>query len=325
MSFESIIVTTVPSDVGSVIRGKSTAPDAILGTGLTSKLQQIGYHVREQSALPDGPASWKSASMNEHGVKREQENVTVLQYVRSAIDEGLRCQAPDIPFQLILGGECCMLPAILSAFWENHGRANKKVGLFYIDADCDLEFPGEPGSLGNLASMTMTHLTMRPGALESMKDFTREDGAGVIDSSNVVLFGLNIASNTSAKRDHLAYLFNEGFRVITSTAVASDPVGRAKQALRWLEDNSVDEILVHFDVDSIDAGDFPLANVPNYSGATFEKVLAAIKTCLNNKKVTGLVVAEVNPDHDPGSIMMQRLTDALVEGFESRAKTYLAN
>ncbi|KAL5325628.1 hypothetical protein ACEPPN_006756 [Leptodophora sp. 'Broadleaf-Isolate-01'] len=150
-----------------------------------------------------------------------------------------------------------------------HHMPSKRIGLLYVDADCDLTYPNEPGSTGNIASMVFTHLTLQAGALDSMKQFL-----GVVDPSNAVLFGLN--SNSPAnKRDHLSYLFNENYRVITSSAVALDSAGRATEALRWLEER-VDYILVHLDVDVIDPGLFPLGDVPNWSGVKFPEIMTAM-------------------------------------------------
>ena len=148
-------------------------------------------------------------------------------------------------------------------FWDR--STPKRVGLLYVDGDADLVIPGEPGSSGSLASMAFTHLAMVRGALESMKPFTRPDGSGVVDNSNVVIFGLNVAlqGNTRAQIGHL---LDEGYRVITSSAIAKDPTHRAKQALSWLEER-VDYIFLHLDVDAIDATNFPLANIPNRTGA----------------------------------------------------------
>ena len=147
----------------------------------------------------------------------------------------------------------------MSAFC--HHFPSKHVGLLYIDADCDLSVPGEAGSTGNIAGMTLTRLTLRDGALESMKAFSRPDESAMVDSNNIALFGLNSASPAN-KRDHLGYLFNENFRAITSHAVAEAPEARALGALKWLEQR-VDYILVHLDVDVIDPGEYPLGNIPN--------------------------------------------------------------
>ena len=207
-----------------------------------------------------------------------------------------------------------MLPAIMSAFW-NH-QPESKVGLIYIDADTDLLQPTDPASSGNLAGMTMTHLIGREGALDSMKQFAREDGSPVCNADNTVLFGINI-SHPGNKREHFAYLFDCNYKVVSSSSIAKDPVQRAEEALKYLEDR-VDVVMVHLDVDSIDPGLFPLANVPNATGVEFPVMMKALKVLLKSLKVGGLTIAEVNPDHDPGLKMTGSLVDEVVEALKGR-------
>jgi arginase len=110
---------------------------------------------------------------------------------------------------------------------------------------------------------------------------------------------------------------DEGYRVFTSSAIAKEPERRAKQALEFLEDR-VDYFLVHLDVDAIDPIRYPLANIPNRTGAEFSQIMAAMKVFLGSKKACGLVTAEVNPDHDPGLVMLNELIAELVEGLKGR-------
>ena len=314
---EHINIISVPADTASIIRGKHLAPEALLKAGLASKLRSTGLQVTETNALPDGPRIWSPAPIEASGVRNEASNVDVYHRVKETVTSGLTSNASsedEIPFQIILGGGCDIVPAIMSSYW--HHLSPKRVGLIYIDADADLTIPNGLGSVGTLASMTMTHLTMREGALESMRPFTRPDGFGVVDSSNVALFGLNIGLEGN-RREQLGYLFDENFQVVTSSAVAQDPVQRAQQALAWLEER-VDMIVVHLDVDSIDAGLFPLANVPNFTGATFDVVMQAVRVFMRSEKAAGLVVAEVNPDHDPGSVMTEKLVVEITSCLQGR-------
>ena len=319
VSTDQITVVEVPSDVGSVFAGKSRAPTAIKSAGLVSKLDRVGYTVDERNALPDGNIGWRLSSLGPNGVRSEEAAVAACHAVKQTIATSLHTQNSQSasPFQLILGGECLICPAVLSAF--THHSPSKRFGLLYIDADCDLSVPGEAGGTGNIAGMTLTHLTLRSGALDSMKSFSKPDGSGVVDSSSVVLFGLNSASPAN-KRDHLGYLFNENFRVITSNAVAKDPETRAKEALNWLEER-VDYILLHLDVDVIDPGEYPLGNVPNWTGVGFAETMTSLRQFLKSPKVVGLIIAEVNPDHDPGLEMTGRLVQEVVEGLKERLGT----
>lgn len=135
---------------------------------------------------------------------------------------------------------------------------------------------------------------------------------------NVVLFGINTGAAGNTK-EQMGYLLDEGFQVFTSAAVAREPERRARQALKWLEEQ-VDHIIVHLDVDSIDAGLYPLANVPNFTGTGFEDVMRALEIFVGSQKTKSLVVAEVNPDHDPGARMTERLVDKVVEYLAERKR-----
>lgn len=312
---QALTIINVPSDVDSIIKGKSLAPGAFRSADFASRLAQVGYNVEERNALSDGPKTWTfDSSFEPNGVRNENENVAVNHEVKNAVADAVGVDVSSPAFQVVIGGGCSISPAIMSALWER--LAPKRVGLLYVDGDADLTVPGEPGSSGNLASMTFTHLTMIPGALESMKPFTRPDGSGVIDSSNVVIFGLNVSLQGNT-RSQIGHLMDDGYRVITSAAVAKDPSGRAKQALAWLEER-VDYIFVHLDVDAIDATEFPLANVANRTGVNFQQIMTAMKIFLTSKKACGLSIAEVNPDHDPGLKMTNMLVNELVDGLKQR-------
>lgn len=206
----------------------------------------------------------------------------------------------------------------MSAYWKHLEGAGKRIGIIYVDADCDLATPSEPGATGNIAGMTLTHMTLRDGALESMKVFSKPYGTGVVDNSNIVLFGLNMESQVPT-RQYLGYLLDNGFRVFTSQKICCSAVTEARRALEWME-KRVDYILVHLDVDVIDPQKFPLCNVPNWTGLSFEEVMSAVNVFLGSERAVALSVAEVNPDHDPGLKMTTRLVDEIVECLKHKVR-----
>ncbi|KAI1874727.1 hypothetical protein JX265_004935 [Neoarthrinium moseri] len=314
----SISITYVPADCGSIIPGKSKAPKAFQDVGIVRKLRDAGLSsVLEHHPL-DSPATYSVATCAPGGIRNEDINIEVCKRVYSMITQNLTSSSTSPQFQLILGGECCMLPAILSAFWKHASLQSPpiRVGLVYVDADTDLASPANADSTGIFAGMNMTHLVRAPGALQVMEQFSRASGEPVCDASNTVLFGTNV-SWPANKREHFEYLLDRNFKVLSSASVAREPEQRAREALDYLEDK-VDVIMVHLDVDSIDPRMFPLPNVPNYTGVTFEQMMRALGVFLGSQKVGGLTVAEVNPDHDPGLQMVERLTDQIVEMLAAR-------
>lgn len=303
-----VTIYYVPADCGSVIPGKSKAPAAFRTFNLADRLRSKRLAVTEIDDVLQEPATYAISTLTPGRVRNESLNLSVCKAVHSSL---LKHQSKDgKEFQLIIGGECCMSPAIMSATW--HARAPLRVGLLYIDGDLDLASPTDPDSTGFFASTNMVHLLGRPGALKEMQEqLCRPDGRPVCDASNTVFFGAN-ASLASNKPEHWAYLAKEGYKVVTSTQVAADPEKEAREAVKWLEER-VDVIMVHFDVDSIDPSEFPLANVPNFTGVSHEKMLRALGAIMVSEKVEGLTVAEVNPDHDPSLGMTGVIVDGIAE------------
>jgi arginase family enzyme len=61
----------------------------------------------------------------------------------------------------------------------------------------------------------------------------------------------------------------------------------------------------------LDTGAFPLANFPHFAGLTLEETAACLEIFCRSGKLAGLVVTEVNPDHDPDAILVPALIDTL--------------
>lgn len=344
-------ITYVPADCGSLIHGKSKAPAAFQRIDIAGKLRDAGVgNVTETSAL-EAPAVWRSTVAPANSVRNEALNLEVNVKAGQTLASNLRrSQAPTSaapaispPFQLILGGECCMLPGLLSGLYASPALAksrNPRIGLIYIDADTDLYSPFDARSTGNFAGQTMAHLTgAPPGGLDSfMSRFclpapdraaTASASQPLCNASNTVFFGTNLDSNSIT---HLGYLFTHHYRVIPSTAVASDPQDCARTALQYLLGSrllsadpthghaAIDAIHIHLDVDAIDPGEYPLANVPNFTGVKFEQMMRALEVLVLEANragagnlVMGLSIAEVNPDHDPGLEMIARLAARVAE------------
>ncbi|RGP63618.1 hypothetical protein FLONG3_9831 [Fusarium longipes] len=318
MATSSVSITYVPADCGSIIPGKSKAPKAFQDVGIIHKIKEAGVSsVSEYHAL-ESPATYTAATFSPGGVRNEDINISVCETVERTISLNLKSSSNQPDFQLIIGGECCMLPAILSAFWKHADSQSppQRVGLIYIDADTDLTSPTDPSSIGTFAGMNMAHLVRLPGALSRMEQFSRPSGEPVCESFNTVFFGTNM-SLPGNKPEHFKYLFDNNYKVVSSASVAKDPEQRARETLEYLEDK-VDVIMVHLDVDSIDPGTFPLANVPNFTGVEFEDMMRALKVLLQSGKVGGLTVAEVNPDHDPSLVMVEKLASHLATMLGSR-------
>lgn len=251
---QNIIVLCCPTEAGTHFPGQCKAPGALIkDCELPSKLASIGYTVSVHddvlsSDVYDQAARWAPAP-KKNGVRNEDNTLTVMRAVNKYLRDnkhGLRDS-----FAMILGGDCSITPAVFSGLWSLH-PPDTKVGLFYFDGDADLTLPEQTtaeGSSAILDSMTISHLTGRPGGLESMREFARPNGRPLVNPENVVLFGFDPLQPAV---EHWVHLLENGYKAFTRPTVRSDSIRCAKEAMAWLREK-VDVVYVHFDVDVIDS------------------------------------------------------------------------
>jgi len=96
--------------------------------------------------------------------------------------------------------------------------------------------------------------------------------------------------------------------------VRADPAGEARRARAYLDRRS-DSYLVHFDVDVLHTGLFPLGNFPHFAGLTLDEVSVCLNEFADGEKFGGLVITEVNPDHDPSGQLLRTLAARVVRAL----------
>ena len=77
--------------------------------------------------------------------------------------------------------------------------------------------------------------------------------------------------------------------------------------------------LVHLDVDVLHTGLFPLANFPHFAGLTLEAASVCLNEFSRGEKFGGLVITEVNPDHDPDGLLIRTLVAVVAEVLAAEA------
>lgn len=325
-----VVIVGIPSEAGTHWAGQSLAPQAVLDAGLEKKLSAAGFAV--EKTIPNLVADHAEAataikwqpSRKVSGVRNEHNAVSALRGVREELERQTSLGDFRDVTHIFIGGDCTISQPILSTF---HAAAPEgaRIGLIYMDGDVDLTLPAEAAAqadaTGILDSMTLTHLTHRPGGLSSVvgSEFCSDaKGGPLVTPANTVLFGFD---PHLPEPEHMAYLLDSGFKTFTQPTVQADAVAAAKAALDWLERVAkVDFAVLHFDVDIIDSGAFPLGNYPSYGGVEPEEAFAALKVFLASPLVRALTVTEINPNNDPDGRMVGQVVAGIEEGFKARAK-----
>jgi arginase len=278
-----ISVLGVPTSAGSHNPGQELAPAAWREAGLTDGLRAAGLDVEDRGDLP--AEAFRPVSPVD-GLRDADRVAAIAQKVAAEVT-AIR-QAGRLP--LVLGGDCTITLGAL----DGSGPG----GLVYFDGDADLNTPERSGS-AVADTMGMTHLlgggSPRLARLGSRYPLLRP--------GQVVLFGFDPAELDTFQWTELA---SRHLYAAPAPAVRADPAGQAWRALGYLN-RRCDSYLVHFDVDVLHTGAFPLANFPHFAGLTLDEAGACLDVFAGGEKFGGLVVTEVNPGHDPSGELLRTL------------------
>jgi arginase len=287
-----VSILGVPSSAGSHNSGQEKAPAAWRAAGLADGLRQAGLDVEDRGDLPAAPFR-PGASVD--GLRDVERVVAVAQQVAGEV-AAIRA---DGRLPLVLGGDCTITLGVLAGFDDG-------AGLVYFDGDADLTTP-ERSESAVADTMGMTHLlgggSPRLAGLGSRCPLLRPE--------QVVLFGFSPAELDTGEWTELV---SRHLYAAPAPAVRADPAGQARAARAYLS-RRASTYLVHLDVDVLHTGEFPLANFPHFAGLTLAEVSAGLGEFTSGAKFGGLVITEVNPDHDPDGQLIGTLagvvTDAL--------------
>jgi arginase len=282
-----VSVLGVPTSAGSHNPGQEKAPAAWRAAGLIGELKAAGLDVEDRGDLPAAP--YRPVEPVD-GLRDTDRVVAVIQQVASEV-AAIRA-AGRLP--LVLGGDCTITLGAL----DGSGAA----GLVYFDGDADLNTP-ERSDSAVADTMGMTH--MLGGGSPQLARLGSQ--YPLLRPGQVVLFGFDPAELDTAQWTELA---SRHLYAAPAPAVRADPAGQARAALAYIE-RRVGAYLVHFDVDVLHTGLFPLANFPHFAGLTLNQVAVCLDEFTDGEKFGGLVITEVNPDHDPGGQVLARLVAAV--------------
>ena len=294
----------VPTSAGTHGPGQEKAPGALRAAGLVPALEAAGAEVHDEGDLP--VAMYRAAVADPR--QRDLEGVAeVAGRVAGRVAELLgRGMTP-----LVLGGDCTITLGVVAGF----ARRTDDLGLLYFDGDADLSTPATTAS-GVLDSMVVAHL-LGEGAPALARLGPR---VPLLPADRLLLFGFDDPDDLGEEQQALlARHAPTAWPASRVLAAAGGPRAAAAAALADLEARA-GTVVVHFDVDVVDSGDLPLANFPHFNqGLTLADAVACLEVFCGSARLGGLVVTEVNPDHDPDGTQLGRLVDGLVAALAQRA------
>ena len=300
---DRVAIVGVPTSAGTPGPGQEKAPGALRRAGLLRGLEAAGIEARDEGDLPVAMYQAAAADPRQRNLDAVVEVAgRVADRVQEVLGRGL---AP-----LVVGGDCTITLGVVAGF----ARHDSDLGLLYFDGDADLSTPATSRS-GVLDSMGVAHL-LGEGAPALARLGPRYP---LLAADRLLLFGFDDPDDLGdAQQALLARHAPAAWPAARVREVPGGPRAAAAAALAELESRA-GTVVVHFDVDAVDSGDLPLANFPHHGqGLALAEALACLEVFLASPKLGGLVVTEVNPDHDPDGGQLGRLVDGLVAALAGR-------
>jgi len=286
-----VSILGVPTTAGSHNPGQEKAPAAWRAAGLVDGLRAAGLDVEDRGDLPVA----RFRPVKPVGGLRDLERVVAVAQQVAGEVAAIRA---DGRLPLVLGGDCTITLGVLAGSGEG--------GLVYFDGDADLSTPERTDS-AVADTMGMTHMlgggSPALAGLGSRRPLLRPD--------QVVLFGFDPAELDTRQWTELV---SRHLYAAPAPAVRADPAGQARAALGYLAGRT-STYLVHFDVDVLHTGLFPLANFPHFDGLTVDEASACLDEFTGHEKFGGLVITEVNPDHDPDGQLIGTLAQVVTRAL----------
>jgi len=209
---------------------------------------------------------------------------------------------------LVLGGDHSVAIGTVSGMARHFQKANRKMGLIWIDAHADMNTPATSPS-GNVHGMPLACLIgWGPRELINMSGHVP-----AVDPSNVVLIGLRSI-------DDVERLNVRGAGVHPFTMRDIDERGMVAVIKEAIKIATADTAGFHLsvDMDALDPREAPGVGTPVRGGITYREAHLAMELMCDSGAMTSLEIVEVNPVLDEVNRTAQLAVELVMSALGKR-------
>jgi arginase len=295
----AVTVIGAATSAGSHHAGQEHAPAALRAAGFVTRLTDAGLDVTD---LGDVVTATFTPDAVTATARRLPEVVRVAGAIADAVAAALA--AGRLP--VVLGGDCTISLGVMAGVLRQYPRA----GLLYVDGDADLATP-RTSSSGVLDAMGAAHLL----GLADNELARLGPHFPMLTDERLVQFGYDETDPDSNQADWARE--RPGLVRFSGPEVRADPAGCAAAARAALA-AAADGVVVHFDVDTIDSRDLPLANFPHYNlGIPLAVAGELLPGFYALAGLRAAVFTEVNPSYEPSGRSLARYVEAVAGALAS--------
>lgn len=268
-------------DLGADRRGVDMGPSAIRYAGMQSRLEKLGYEVKDLGDLtvprPD------SYTTNDRQLKYLPQIVEVSEKLADTVAKEVK----EGFFPLVIGGDHSIAIGTIAGVAQTY----KNLGVIWFDAHGDLN-TAESTPSGNIHGMPLAiSLGLGHPDLVNVGGYQPK-----IKPENVVIIGAR--SLDPGERE---YIKEQGIKVYTMHEI--DRMGMAavmEEAISHVT-RGTDGVHLSLDLDALDPNDAPGVGTPVIGGITYRESHLAMEILADANILTSAEVVEVNPILDRGN------------------------
>jgi arginase len=285
LSGKNLNLIQAPVALGQTLEGVDEAPSILLGHGLITQIEALGWKVLKVLEVDPHDLKWNSPEgllpAHQHGqnIKFPHE----LGNTCREIAERAKASARERSFTLTLGGDHSV--AIGSIGGALMSRPD--LGVIWVDAHGDFNTP-ETSPSGNIHGMPLAFLTglmqrYRIPSFEWLKNFLKKD--------QLVLIGIR-----SIDPEEREVMKKFGVHVFSMTEIDRYGIGGVmEKALKILLKKKKRPLHLSFDIDSVDPHFAPSTGTRVRGGLNYREAHYIAESLASTGLLTGMDLVEINP------------------------------
>lgn len=273
---KEISIIGVPMDLGQTRRGVDMGPSAIRYAGLSERLENIGYTVRDEGDIKV-EIQERAQSDSDTNLKNLQDVAEGNEKLSQKVNEVIQANR----FPLVLGGDHSIAIGTLAGL----AKHSENLGVIWYDAHGDLN-TAETSPSGNIHGMSLAvSLGLGHPALTNIGGYSPK-----IKPENIVIIGAR-----SLDQGEKELIREKGIKVYTMHEI--DRMGMTKvmeESIAYLKERT-DFVHLSLDLDGLDPDDAPGVGTPVMGGISYRESHLAMEMLAEANIITSAEFVEINP------------------------------
>ena len=274
---KNCILVGAPVESGQRVPGCVMGPAAYRVAGLGSMLEELGHRVTDWGDAKVDPAAMPAR----RSVREVHAETETFRWTVALAEVAERAMASGFP--IFLGGDHAMALGTVSGIAAHAKSVGRPLFVLWLDAHSDFHTPSTTDS-GNYHGMPVAYLAGREG-FDALPPFPAP-----VPDGNICLFGIRSVD----EGEHSALLRRQvavnDMRVLDERGI----IAPLREFLQKVE-HAKGLLHVSLDVDFLDPSIAPGVGTTVPGGATFREAHLVMEMLHEQKLVTSLDLAELNP------------------------------